>query len=191
MAIIEGRAPVSGRPATPATHVAAVPAALTPRTPAAYAFGVARIALGWVFLWAFIDKLLGLGFATPAAKAVVNGGSPTTGFLMGAGENALGGLFGALAGQAWVDWLFMTGLLGIGLALITGAGIRIAAAGGTAMMLMMWAAELPLTTNPFMDEHIVYAVVLVALALAGAGDTLGLGTRWGKTALVKRLPILK
>ncbi|WP_449064598.1 hypothetical protein [Planomonospora algeriensis] len=189
MAIIEGRAPVTGRPSAPTATAA--PTALTPRTPPPYAFGVARIALGWVFLWAFLDKMFGLGFSTAAAKAVVNGGSPTTGFLKGTGENALGGLFGALAGQAWVDWLFMTGLLGIGLALITGAGIRIAAASGTAMMLMMWAAELPLATNPFMDDHIVYALVLIALALASAGDTLGLGARWGKTALVERLPILK
>ncbi|MBG0816539.1 hypothetical protein [Planomonospora sp. ID82291] len=189
MAIIEGSAPVTGRHTTAATTTPA--AALTPRTPAAYAFGVARIALGWVFLWAFVDKMFGLGFATPAAKAVVNGGSPTTGFLKGTGENALGGFFGTLAGQAWVDWLFMTGLLGIGLALIAGAGLRIAAASGTAMMLLMWAAELPLTTNPFMDDHIVYAIVMIALALASAGDTLGLGAWWGKTALVKRLPILK
>ncbi|MFC4062642.1 hypothetical protein ACFOWE_30465, partial [Planomonospora corallina] len=66
MAIIEGRAPIAGAARTAPATVAA-PAALTPRTPAAYAFGVARIALGWVFLWAFLDKMFGLGFATPAA----------------------------------------------------------------------------------------------------------------------------
>ncbi|GAT71378.1 membrane protein [Planomonospora sphaerica] len=59
------------------------------------------------------------------------------------------------------------------------------------MMLLMWAAALPLETNPAVDDHIVYAVVLVTLALTRAGDTLGLGARWAATPLVERLPILK
>ncbi|GGS90674.1 hypothetical protein ACFFV7_43920 [Nonomuraea spiralis] len=155
------------------THVAAV--AKAAHAPVDYVWAAARIAIGWIFLWAFLDKTFGWGFATPAAKAWINGGSPTTGFLKGTGENALGGLFGALAGQAWVDWLFMTGLAGIGLALVLGVGTRIAAVTGTLMLALMWAAELPLATNPFLDEHIIYAIVLVGLALTGAGTTLGLG----------------
>ena len=55
----------------------------------------------------------------------------------------------------------------------------------------MWAAELPLETNPFLDEHLVYAIVLAGLALSGAGDVLGIGAWWGRTSLVRRLPILK
>ncbi|SEU34822.1 DoxX family membrane protein [Nonomuraea wenchangensis] len=157
------------------------------KTPADYVWAVARISLGWVFLWAFLDKTFGWGFATPAAKAWINGGSPTTGFLKGTGENALGGFFSALAGQVWVDWLFMAGLAGVGLALVLGIGTRIAAGAGTAMLLLMWAAELPLTTNPFMDEHIIYAIVIVGLALAGAGTTLGLGN----LPVVRRTPWLR
>ena len=38
---------------------------------------VLRIALGFVFLWTFLDKTFGLGFATPAEKAWVTGASPT------------------------------------------------------------------------------------------------------------------
>ncbi|WP_259400916.1 hypothetical protein [Microbispora sp. H13382] len=159
--------------------------------PARYAWAAARIAIGWVFLWAFLDKMFGFGFATPAAKAWINGGSPTTGFLKGTADNTFGGLFNTLAGQPWVDWLFMTGLAGIGTALILGIGMRIAATTGTLLLLLMWAAELPLTTNPFMDEHIVYAIVLIGLTLAGAGTTLGLGRVWAATPLVRRLPILK
>ncbi len=49
-----------------------------------YAWGVARIALGWIFLWAFLDKLFGWTFATPAGKGWLEGGSPTKGFLSGA-----------------------------------------------------------------------------------------------------------
>ncbi|MFD1501371.1 hypothetical protein [Streptosporangium lutulentum] len=159
--------------------------------PAGYVWAIARISLGWTFLWAFLDKFLGWGFATPADRAWIAGGSPTTGFLKGTGENALGGFFSGLAGQAWVDWLFMIGLLGVGAALILGAGIRIAAITGGLLLVLMWAAALPLETNPFLDEHLVYAVVLAGLALTGAGDVLGVGAWWGRTSLVRRLPILK
>ncbi|MGW5265811.1 hypothetical protein ACWEQG_32955 [Microbispora sp. NPDC004025] len=159
--------------------------------PARYAWAAARIAIGWVFLWAFLDKTFGLGFATPAAKAWTNGGSPTTGFLKGTADNTFGTLFNTLAGHPWVDWLFMTGLAGIGTALVLGIAMRIAATAGTLLLLLMWAAELPLTTNPFMDEHIIYAIVLIGLTLTRAGTTLGLGTTWTDTTLVRRLPILK
>ena len=176
----------------PVMHAAptATPA-VTERRPVDYVWAIARIALGWVFLWAFLDKTFGWGFATPAERAWVAGGSPTTGFLKGTGENALGGLFSGLAGQGWVDWLFMLGLLGIGTALIVGAGLRIAAAAGGLMMVLMWAAGLPLTTNPFMDEHLIYALVLVGLAMTQAGDTLGLGRWWSATPLVRDHPVLR
>ncbi|MEV4084025.1 hypothetical protein AB0J43_27560 [Nonomuraea fuscirosea] len=154
--------------------------------PVDYAWAIARISIGWIFLWAFLDKAFGWGFATPANKAWIAGGSPTTGFLKGSGENALGGFFSSLAGQAWVDWLFMLGLLGIGTALVLGIGTCIAAI-GTIMLVLMWAAELPLANNPFMDDHIIYAIVLIGLALANAGTTLGLGN----LPIVKRTAWLK
>lgn len=183
-------ATMQGRHNVHTPHAIGSQAPATART-VDYVWAVARIALGWVFLWAFLDKLFGWGFATPAAKAWVNGGSPTTGFLKGTGENALGGFFSGLAGQPWVDWLFMLGLLGIGAALILGAGIRIAAGAGTVLLVLMWAAELPLANNPFMDEHLIYAVVLIGLALASAGDTLGIGAWWSRTAVVQKYPVLK
>ncbi len=34
---------------------------------------------------------------------------------------------------------------------------------------MMWSAVLPPENNPFMDDHLIYAQVLVVLALAAAG----------------------
>ncbi|MEU4541582.1 hypothetical protein AB0G15_42820, partial [Streptosporangium sp. NPDC023825] len=156
-----------------------------------YVWAIARIGLGWIFLWAFLDKTFGWGFATPAERAWINGGSPTTGFLKGTGENALGGVFTALAGQGWVDWLFMLGLLGVGTALLLGAGLRVAAVAGGLMMVLMWAAALPLQTNPFLDDHLVYAVVLAGLALSGAGTTWGIGTWWATTPLVRRHPALR
>ena len=131
-----------------------------------YALALTRITLGFVFLWAFFDKLLGLGFATAADKSWLSGASPTTGFLkFGVNENSpLRDFFTGLAGQPWVDWLFMLGLLGIGVALVLGVGVRIAAVAGTVLLFMMWAAEMPLKNNPLIDDHIVYAMVLWVVA---------------------------
>jgi len=125
-----------------------------------------RIMLGFVFLWAFLDKTFGFGMATAPDKAWISGGSPTTGFLkFGVNQNSpFVDLFSGLAGLAWVDWLFMAGLLGIGVALILGIGLRVAAMTGSLLLIMMWAAVLPLENNPVIDEHLIYAAVLVVIA---------------------------
>jgi len=150
-----------------------------------------RLALGWVFLWAFIDKLFGLGLATPEKGAWINGGSPTNGFLGKAVAGPFEGVYHSIAGAAWADWLFMLGLAAIGTALILGIGMRLAAAAGGVLLVLMWTAVLPPENNPFMDDHLIYAGVLAVLALTAAGDTLGLGKIWARLPLVQRLPWLK
>jgi thiosulfate dehydrogenase [quinone] large subunit len=156
-----------------------------------YVFAALRIALGWIFLWAFIDKVFGFGFATAEKGAWINGGSPTKGFLGNAATGPFTDFYHGIAGATWANWLFMLGLAGLGVALITGVGMRIAAAAGTALLVMMWTAVLPPENNPFMDDHLIYAGVLIALALVNAGDTFGFGKIWGRTALVRKAPYLK
>ena len=162
------------------------------RRPAAVVItaGLTRIAVGWVFLWAFLDKTFGLGFATPSEGAWLEGGSPTTGFLEHA-DGTFAGFFNSMAGQAWADWLFMAGLLGIGVALMLGIAMNIASASGALLLVLMWAAELPLENNPFMDDHLVYAGVLALLALLGAGRYLGLGAHWERLPIVRKSAILR
>ncbi len=150
-----------------------------------------RLSLGWIFLWAFVDKLFGLGFATPSERSWLNGGSPTKGFLANAATGPFEGLYKSIAGATWADWLFMTGLAGIGIALIAGIAMRIATASGALLLVLMWTAVLPPENNPFMDDHIVYALVLVALALTGAGRYFGLGRTWERLAIVQKYPVLK
>ena len=58
--------------------------------------------------------------------------------------------------------------------------MRIAAASGALLLVLMWTAVLPPENNPFMDDHLIYAILLVGLALAKAGDTLGLGRWWSR-----------
>ena len=158
---------------------------------ARYLGAVTRISLGWVFLWAFLDKTFGLGFATKAGKAWIDGGHPTEGFLKFGAKGPFKEFYNGLAGSTAVDWVFMIGLLGIGIALVLGIGMRIAAVSGAVMLVMMWTAVLHPENNPFMDDHIVYALVLGMLALTGAGRTFGLGKVWERLAIVKRFPILK
>ena len=142
-----------------------------------FTLAVARVLLGIVFLWAFFDKLFGLKFATPPARAWLNGGSPTKGFLSHV-EGPFGGFFQSMAGAAWADWLFMIGLLGIGVGLFFGIATRLAAYSGAVLLMLMWLASLPLENNPVVDDHVVYAVVLVALAFALPQQRLSIGGWW-------------
>lgn len=149
-----------------------------------------RLSLSSIFLWAFADKLFGLGHETAAGQGWLDGGSPTRGFLAHATKGPFQDLYASFAGAGWADALFMAALLAIGGALLLGITMRLAAAGGTALLLMMWTAVLPPENHVFMDDHVVYALVLVGLALAGAGRTLGLGARWQRLPLVQRHPFL-
>ena len=164
---------------------------------AARALAVLRVGTGFVFLWAFLDKTFGLNFSTPGERAWINGGSPTKGFLSHVEVGPFQSISHDLAGLWWVDALFMAGMAAVGLALIAGIGLRVAAAAGSLIMVMMWAAEFPLdrftaageasgSTNPFMDYHLIYAIVLSVLALTYAGHTWGLGRIWARLPLVQK-----
>src|SRR5436190_12534716 len=91
-----------------------------------YVAAAIRVSLGWVFLWAFLDKLFGLGHETKSAAAWINGGNPTKGFLSHA-DGPFASFYQSFAGASWANWLFMVGLAALGLALITGIGMRITA----------------------------------------------------------------
>ncbi len=116
----------------------------SPRLSAAarYVLAGIRIALGWVFLWAFLDKLFGLGHDTTAAKSWLNGGSPTKGFL-GSAKGPFAGFFHSIAGNGVVDVLFMAAMLALGAALVLGIGMRLTAGVGAFVTVLMWAAVLP------------------------------------------------
>ena len=162
---------------------------------------VARVVIGFTFLWAFLDKLFGLGFSTPSAGAWINGGTPAQGFIGGI-EGPFAGVFGIFA-NPFGDWLFMLGLLGIGVAMVMGAGLRIAAVTGTLLLLFMFLAQFPTatamvdgelvrgSTNPIVDSHWHEALLLIIAAVMLAGDTWGLGKWWADKSFVRKNPWLR
>lgn len=93
-----------------------------------------------------------------------------------------------MAGNQFIDVIFMAALLLLGVALILGIGSRISAYGGGLLVLLLWSTQVHPTNNPFIDEHMIYLFLLFGLWRVKAGRTIGLGTRWSDTKIVKRFP---
>jgi thiosulfate dehydrogenase [quinone] large subunit len=150
-----------------------------------------RLTLGWTLLWAFFDKLLGLGYATARDNAWINGGSPTTGYLSFVTKGIFSDFWQSIAGNTAIDALFMLGLLAVGVATILGIGMRLAAIGGAIMMFLLYTTNTPPANNPITDEHIVFIFGFLLLGAAKAGHYLGLGKWWASTKLVNKFPWLE
>ena len=166
-----------------------------------YMIDSARTGIGFILAWAFADKTFGLGFNTCADgnggteimcdSAWLAGGSPTTGFLEFGVDGPFSALFNSMAGIAFVDWMFMLGLLLGGVALLFGIGIKIATVGASILFFMMWMAVFPTDTNPILSDHIIYIFVLMAALIANKSQIIGFGQLWRKTSLVKKYSILE
>lgn len=151
-----------------------------------WAWTVLRLLLGWSFLWAFLDKMFGLGFATCRLEsgsidfgcdaAMMSGGSPTYGVLHFATQGShTGGLFDWMAPSApdainLADMGFMTVLLLGGVALMLGIGVRIAAIGGAILMAFMFLAiDVWPENNPINSSHVIEMAAFLGIASVGAG----------------------
>ncbi|MFB7886422.1 DoxX family protein [Cellulosimicrobium cellulans] len=185
-----GAAPGATAPAAPGL---VTQDAVVTRSSARHALALARLGGAVVFLWPFADKLVGLGYATPRERAWLAGAAPAQGYLEHGVQGPLAGTFTAMAGPV-TDWLFMLGLLGVGLALLLGVGLRVAAVSGALLFGMLWLSQWPFTpgsNNPVVDQHVLVVLLLVVLATTLAGDTWGLGRRWAALPLVRRAPWLR
>lgn len=163
-----------------------------PKDKIMYILGILRLEMGWVFLWAFLDKLFGLGFSTSVDKAWISGNSPTSGFLRFGTKGPFAEFYQGLAGNSIIDWLFMLGLAFVGICLILGILVKIGSFIAILMLLLIYSASALFPEhNPFLDEHIIYATLLVLLAFSDSGSFLGLGKKWRKISLVKKYPVLE
>ena len=163
-------------------------------------FTLVRVAIGFEFLWAFLDKTFGFGqmldvngtptkVGTLPADSWINGGSPTWGFLaFGTKGKFFEGFYSGLAGSKIIEFLFMFGLLGIGLAMFLGIGRRIAATCGIVMMALLWSASIPISTNPIIDDHIILILVFAVLGYTNSYGQIFI-PQWEKVA--EKYPFLR
>lgn len=124
-----------------------------------------RVALGWLFFYAGIVK-------------VMNPSWTAAGFLRGA--KAFVGLyqwFALPANIGWVNVVNEWGLTLLGIALILGIGVRVASFLGVLLMALYYLPHgfpQPDATAYIVDEHVIYALVLCLLIAVRAGRTYGL-----------------
>ena len=156
-----------------------------------YVWAILRMSMGLIFLWAFLDKVFGLGFTTTRDKSWISGTSPTFGFLKLGTKGPFSSFYQNIAGNPLVDWIFMIGLLLIGITLILGISVKIAGYSGALMLVLMWTAVLPPEHHPFLDEHIIYMIIMIGLTITNSGEVLGIGKWWGSLDTVKKYRFLK
>ena len=126
---------------------------------------ILRLAMGWAFFYAGITKIL-----DPSWTAA--------GYLQGA--TTFPGFFQWLASPQniiWVNFLNEWGLTLLGVALIIGIATRFSTTMGIVLMLLYYFPVLnfPLvgTHSYIIDDHIIYALVLVVLNVTRAGKYWG------------------
>ena len=136
-----------------------------------------RLAMAWTFLYA-------------ASHQVFVPGWSVAGFLSNTKTfHDFFSLFTTRDVAPVVSFLVSYGHLLIGLSLLTGLMVRISASFGVALMIVYWMAHMDFPyianhNNFLLDEHIVYAGILVYLVAAKAGHVWGLDG-WAERMLEK------
>ncbi|MBU6141606.1 DoxX family membrane protein [Patescibacteria group bacterium] len=140
-----------------------------------------RVSLGAMFLYAGMTKLLD---PTWSAAGYLLGAKSFTGFYQWLAQPGI---------LPVVNFLNAWGLTLLGLALILGIGVRLASDLGAILMLLYYGAlsfPFPSATAFIIDDHIIYAIVLLYLAAVGAGQVWGLEEWCMHTSFCKRHRII-
>ena len=143
-----------------------------------------RLAMAWTFLYA-------------ASHQVFVSGWSVAGFLNS--TKTFHGVYSLFTGPAIapvLTFLVAYGHLLIGLSLLVGLMVRVSASFGIALMLLYWTAHMDFpyisnANNFLLDEHIVYAGILVYLIVKHAGHVWGLDSWAEKLTFVEHNPNLK
>jgi len=132
-----------------------------------------RLALGFVFLWGGVQKLI----------TEASGKMATAGFLTGpsVAKGPFADAFNGMAGNWTVEYLVVYGELLIGIALILGVLVRFASLSGITMMTLFTVAMWPIaekpTENPIIDVRTFYLLIFVMMVFLAPGRFLGID-RW-------------
>jgi thiosulfate dehydrogenase [quinone] large subunit len=165
------------------------------KTPRALGILAFRLTIGWVFLFAGIEKLFLSGHAFDASKFLQFG---TLGTAAGAAEGAIVNPTHAF----WVDlatngtamnivnFLVPFGQVAIGLALILGLATRFAGLMGALMMAFIGLASWDFA-NGIVNYHFVLMLSSLILAVIAAGEVYGVDAVVDEQPIVKRAPALR
>jgi len=142
-----------------------------------------RLAMAWTFLYAASHQV----FVTWSVADFLNSTKTFHGFYSQFTGPEIAPVLTFLVGY---------GHLLIGLSLLLGLMVRVSSVFGIALMLLYWSAHLDFpyvsdTTNFLIDEHIVFAGVLVLLIVEHAGHVFGLDAWAEKLSFVREHPNLK
>lgn len=152
-----------------------------PHQLSAWAIVGLRIIMGWIMLHAGYGKLTG-GFSAEGYLANVDPASPAS------------GLFGAMAADATmmaaVDVIVPVTQVLIGLALVAGLFVRLAALGGATQMVLFYFGSWDVA-NGLVNSQLVYAAVFLALGAFAAGRILGLDRLLEAHRFVTERPALR
>jgi len=146
--------------------------------------GLARIVIGIIFLWAGLEKAIGVGLGEWNADGFLQfGTNGSLGWPFVTGEDAEGTVFNPThdfwaglvdtSASDVIAYLVPLGQIGIGVSLILGLFTRFGAAMGTLMMLFFFLAAWDFQYG-IVNQHLTYAVVTFGLAVIGAGNYYGL-----------------
>ncbi|MDP3785346.1 MAG: DoxX family protein [bacterium] len=142
-----------------------------------------RISLGWMFFWAGITKVLDPAWS---AEGYLNGAKMFIGFYQWLiSPNIL----------PIVNFVNEWGLTLLGISLILGIGVRLSSILGAALMALYY---FPILDFPYpnqhsflVDEHIIYALVLLLFANLRAGRVLGLENWCSNLPICSKYPKLR
>ena len=141
-----------------------------------------RLSLGWLMFYAGITKVL-----NPEWSAA--------GYLNGA--KTFAGLYRWLAGPGMLpvtNFINEWGLTLLGVSLMLGAFVRLSSLLGALLMLLYYfpVLEFPYVSRSFLvDEHVIYALVLLYFAAVRAGRVWGLENRCAKLSICAKYPRLR
>ena len=147
------------------------------------AVAVLRVAVGFIFLFAGLEKVIGGGGEWTAAGFLQFGTGGTLGWpfvtepVEGTIYNPTNAFWVALADNDFamsvINLLVPWGQIGIGLGLMLGFLTRFSAAMGTLMMVLFFFAAWDVEFG-IVNQHLTYALVTFVLGYLGSGNFYGL-----------------
>ena len=137
--------------------------------------------MGWLMFYAGITKLLNPNFSA-------------AGYLKGA--KTFSGFYNALLSPSVlpaINFINEWGLTLLGVSLILGIGVRLSSVLGAALMILYYfpVLDFPFVAHSYIvDEHIIYALILVFFASVKAGRIWGLENWCANLPICKKFPTL-